>query len=72
MTSERNSFFTKWEGELVSLRRRLGYFEQSRMKWKVDGVDCTPEKITLYRRVISSIEEMLEAARVRELSSECC
>ena len=53
-------FLAEWRDWLRSAKRQLGYFESGKMRWKVNGVDRSDQHIATLRRVIESIEKMLE------------
>ncbi|MFL6758561.1 hypothetical protein [Sphingomonas sp.] len=61
MSSQEDEFIAHWEGELASLRRQLGYFEQGKMRWKFAGKDRTEDHKALLKKMIGSIEKMLDA-----------
>lgn len=54
-----DEFLAEWEEKLASAKRQLGYFESGKMRWKVNGVDRSDHHIAMLKRVIESIEKML-------------
>jgi hypothetical protein len=54
-------YLAEWQTQLASAKRQLGYFEAGKMRWKVSGVDRSDAHIATLKKVIASIEKLLEA-----------
>lgn len=54
-------YLAEWQSQLASAQRQLGYFESGKMRWKINGVDRTDAHVRALKRVIASLEKLLEA-----------
>lgn len=66
MPAAEEDYLTQWQNQLASARRQLGYFESGRMRFKMNGVDRSDQHVATLKRIIESIEKLLESYGVAE------
>lgn len=54
-------YIAEWQSQLASAKQQLGYFENGKMRWKVNGVDRSDSHIAALKKAIGGIEKLLAA-----------
>ncbi|PHR19457.1 MAG: hypothetical protein COA41_07190 [Sphingopyxis sp.] len=60
MMKDQEQLIAEWKTQLASARKQLGNFESGKMRWKINGVDRSDHHIAMLKKVIETIEKMLD------------